>query len=233
MSKFNPTDDELLLKLRSNRYMTPFAEIVRLMPNHTQDSLRNRMWELRKKDEKWFKDETIGYLDIESSDFKANRGFMLSWALGVKGKTLSDHITKKEIFDEKFDHRIVASLTEACKSVDVLVTYYGTGFDLKFWRTRALEMNQAFPHYNSIKHIDLYYEVKSKLCLTRNSLDAACHLFGKDTKTHFDVGLWRLAAVGNVKAMKLVLAHNTIDVDLLKFLFDKLKPYQKFTRRSI
>jgi uncharacterized protein YprB with RNaseH-like and TPR domain len=82
---------------------------------------------------------SIGYFDIETSNFTANNGFMVSWAIKKKGQDeiLYDEITQKEILSGEFDLRIIKSLLASMRDFSVLVTYYGTGFDIPFVRTRA------------------------------------------------------------------------------------------------
>lgn len=82
----------------------------------------------------------VGYFDIETSNFEANAGYMVSYAIkekGEDGKIFYDELDQKELLDGTFDLRLIKSLLEAFQYFDVIVTYYGTGFDIPFIRTRA------------------------------------------------------------------------------------------------
>ena len=176
----------------------------------------------------------MGYLDIETTSFNADYGYMLTWCLKTKeGKVFYDKITKEEVFDYTFDKRIVESLVKRLKEYKILVTYYGTGFDIPFIRTRALIHNLEFPAYGEIYTFDLYYVVKSKLKLTRNSLDKACETLGIKGKTHVDTKIWQLAALGDENSIKKVLTHNRYDVIILEKLHNRLVFARKWTKTSI
>lgn len=183
----------------------------------------------------WWKQVRTGYLDIETTQFNAAYGYMVSWSIKDResGEILSDGLTKKDITSGHFDRRIVKSLLKAMEQFDCVVTYYGTGFDIPFIRTRAYSNGFDFFNVGQIKHIDLYYIVKSKLKLQRSSLEAATHLFGIEGKNHVDPEIWMRAAVGDPKAMEYVLDHNQRDVDILNGLHDRLETQSKFNKRSI
>ena len=92
----------------------------------------------------WYLDPEMkmGYFDIETSNFTANNGHMVSWAIKERGKDDEDglhydEITQEEILAGRFDLRLVKSVLKAMRKFNILVTYYGTGFDLPFIRTRA------------------------------------------------------------------------------------------------
>lgn len=191
---------------------------------------------LLKNKQRWYEEEdlVLASFDIETTNFKANIGFILSWAIKYhNGKTVYDVITKKDIMDGKFDKRIVKSLLDELENVDILVSYYGTGFDVPFLRTRALYWGFNFPAYGSIYHFDVYYRVRRLLKLHRNSMDAASRFFGIDGKTHVDVSMWAKAAYGHAKSLKEILDHNVEDVKITEELFKITEDYSKWTRRSL
>lgn len=183
----------------------------------------------------WWEGLAIASVDIESSNFDANAGFMLSWAVKVHngGPLLYDVITKDEIFDLKFDKRISKSLVDVLKTIDIIVSYYGTGFDIPFMRTRALYWGQKFPYYGTIYNFDVYYRVKRLLKLHRNSLDAATRFFGIEGKDHVLMDIWNKARYGDPKALDYVVNHNLEDVKILEDLFKKVERYSAWTRKSI
>ena len=74
---------------------------------------------------------------------------------------------------------------------DKVIGYYSTKHDIPFLRTRCadvanrLGIPNEFPKFQAVKHYDLYYTVKYKLKLTRNSLEAVCRFYGIKAKTHY------------------------------------------------
>lgn len=186
-------------------------------------------------DAQWWRHIKTGYIDIESTGFKGDFNFMLSWSIydPKNNHTYYDYITQKDLLTGTFDKRILKSLLNKLSEYDCIVTYYGTKFDVKMIRTRAFSNGLQFPNFGQIKHIDLYYTVKSKLLLSRNSLDSACRLFGIEGKNHLNLNIWIRASIGHKKSIDYVVDHNKRDVKILYELHEKLASQAKFTKRSI
>lgn len=193
----------------------------------------------------------IGYLDIESDGLKADFSTMLTWCIKEKdGNIAYDSVTKDELFNGETDKRIVESCVREMQKYKIICSYYGTGFDIPFLRAKALHYNTYFPSYifeehemkngntrvvtvPELYHFDLYYTVKSKLCISRKSLDAACDYLGIKGKTSIDKEFWRKAKYGDSIALDYVLEHNAGDVNILEALHNKLEPFAKWNRNSI
>lgn len=189
----------------------------------------------------------IGYFDIETDNLNADWGTILTWCIKEKDGPIAYSInTKKELFDEKFDERLVAEFLDELKKYKIIVGYYSTGFDLGFMRAKALHYGMEFPGYELIKdeknnwaakpelyHWDLYYTVKSKLKISRRSLDNACDYLGIEGKTPISKNAWRYAKYGNPDALEEVLKHNIGDVDILEQLHNKLEFAAKWYRRGV
>jgi len=178
--------------------------------------------------------ERIGILDVECSGLVADFGILLTWCIKEYGKSdiYNDLINEKDLRGD-LDKRITKSLALEIQNYDTIITYYGTKFDLSFIRSRCLYHNLDFSPYGSIKHIDVYYMVKSKLRLSRNRLETACRLLGIKGKTHLDGRYWVKALTGDKKAINYILTHNKADVIILEKLYDRIKDYTKGTNRSI
>ena len=191
----------------------------------------------------WYEDEghRIGYLDIEASGLSANQAWMLSWAIKDRDDTIPnyDFVRQDEFFEKpgkinlNYDKRVVKTLLDEMKNYTVLVTYYGTGFDIPFIRTRAMKYGLRFPYYGEISHIDLYYQVRSKMSLNRNSLAQATEFLEISGKTHLNFSYWGLAAMSDKKSMEKLVEHNTADVEILEDLHYRLEPYCKSTKKSL
>jgi|WetSurMetagenome_2_1015567.scaffolds.fasta_scaffold107936_4 uncharacterized protein YprB with RNaseH-like and TPR domain len=176
----------------------------------------------------------LGYLDIESDGLKADFSTMLTWCIKEKdGPIASDYVNKKELFEGKADERIIKSLVEELRKYKIIIGYFSTGFDIPFVRTKALHYGLDFPSYGELYHWDLYYTVKSKLNLSRKSLDNACDYLGIKGKTPIDKEVWRRAKYGDPKALVEVLEHNRGDVRITELLHDKIAFTRKWIKSSI
>jgi len=178
----------------------------------------------------------MGYLDIETTGLDADFSTILTWSIKEKdGKVVFDCITKKELFDNGNEKRILESLLKEMKKYKILVGYYSGSmhFDIPYIRTKMLRYNLDFPEYGSIYHFDLYNVVKSRLKLSRSSLDNVCNYLGINGKTKFDKDWWRKAHWGDPEALKYVLLHNIGDVEITEKLHNRLVTFRRWTKTSI
>ena len=264
---------------------TPFtieelhAKFKRAGQDRSRDALRNRAYLLRKdkvqdgfaRRAEWFDGMRWGHLDIETTNFHANFGHMLSWAMYCPtdftakkhkvrrhqqmqinsglggyfatkpknhkpGTVFFDVVWAKEVIDyDRQDQRISQTLINAMHDrADMLVTYYGTGFDLKFMRSRAMWWHQDdFPTVGEKYHLDMYYRARSLGKMHRNSLGAHTGFLGIPGKDHVLGETWGRARTGDVKALDYVINHNVEDVVILEELYERYKPYFRLTKKSI
>jgi len=203
----------------------------------TTDSIRNKVFTLRKEGRhEWLDEERIGFFDIETSHLKATIGNMISWALKpLGGETKFAAWTRKEATDyNKMDRRIMKELIEELRNYDLLVTYFGTGFDLKFIRTRAMILGlKGFPQFGQLKHFDVYYSVRNKLALHSNRLAVATEALGIEGKTPLPPAVWGRGRLGYPDAIEEIRVHNIGDVEILEELYQEMIPYVQITRKSI
>jgi uncharacterized protein YprB with RNaseH-like and TPR domain len=217
---------------------TPYAKMLTDFPGLTIEDLKARVKILADTGtNRWVDGVRIGFLDIESSHLKANIGIMLSWSMKLKdGEVLYDVINREEAIDkDKQDKRIVKSLLDAIdQNVDMLVTYYGTGFDIPFIRTRAMYwgFDDCLGHGDKI-HYDLYYTVRGKLQLHSNRLAVATEFLGIEGKTRLPPETWGQARLGYPEALEYVVDHCNEDVIILEDLYNEVKKYKKMTRKSV
>jgi len=191
----------------------------------------------------WYKkpNQRLGYLDIESNGLDANNGRMLSWAIKPyrENQISSDYVKWDDIFEKpglvnrEFDKRLVMSLLAEMQNYTGFATYYGTGFDIKYIRAKAMQYGLQFPRFGEMGHIDLYYQVVGKMKLSRNSLKVSTKFLGISGKTDLDFEYWQLACLGDKEAMSELLEHNKQDVIILEKLHRELEPYGKFDRKSL
>lgn len=183
--------------------------------------------------------ERVAILDIETSNLKADYGIVLTWCLKplgsddiLKGQITAADIRKGRKGDE--DRRIVKDLIGAIQNFDKLITYFGKRFDVPYLRARALHMGEFFPRFGTIKHIDVFDIVKHRFCMSRKSQEVACRfLLNHTDKTHFSGSIWRDAARGDRKALKMVMEHNIYDVTDLEKLYLRVIDYSRRNDVSI
>ncbi len=183
----------------------------------------------------WWDGQTVAYLDIETSNLKADFGFILSWCIKYKDDPdiRYDVITKKELFNYTFDKRVVQSLVKELQNVDILVTFYGKEFDAKFIRTRALYWEIDFPPYGSIFHWDVYFHAKKDLKLHNGTLETVTQFLGIDGKSRMDFNMLNLARYGHRPSLDILLEHNRQDVIILEKLHKRIGDYSKWIKTSI
>ena len=142
-------------------------------------------------------------------------------------------ITTNEIRSKQLDKELTKRLINDFSKFDAVVTYYGSKCDLPYMRTRALKWKLKFPSYGYIKHVDMYYIVKNKLSLNRNSLANACALLGIKGKNHVFGDIWIRAVTGDKKSIDYIQKHNLLDVIILEKLYDRMITFSAKTNRSI
>lgn len=180
--------------------------------------------------------EKIGMLDIESTGLQANWGFMVSWCIKEYGKPIIHEglVTRKEIQSNQQDKRIIQSCVEEMKKYDRLVTWYGSGFDLPYIRTRAIFHGIDFPRYRDIYHTDLYYIARNKLKLHRYHLKTVCEFFDIPSKMHpMTPKLWAKIPMGDKETLLTILEHNREDVNSTDAVFDALLEHMLVGKRSV
>jgi len=179
--------------------------------------------------------ERVGFLDIETSNLKATFGFVFCYCIADEGtnKIIGSRIDKKDL-NGKMDKRILIQLLKDLENYHRIVTYYGTRFDIPFLRTRCLYHQLPFPEYGMVYHTDLYYVVRNKLQLHRNTQEIATRfLIGESEKTHYGQDQWLRGMVGNEKALRYIYDHCKRDVRDLKKLYEILVFQRGYSRRGM
>lgn len=185
--------------------------------------------------------EKVGYLDIETSNFSASFGVVITWCIKEDGGEIYEGHLQTEDFENseagQYDKRIIQSCVDSMGQFDRLVVYWGKDrrFDIPFLRTRAVSMNVDFPLYQERVVSDAYDLVKNKFKFGRNSLAAACTQFGIESKeTPISPQVWMDATLGrSTKAIQTILQHNKEDVISTEALWRKVHNYSSDARTSI
>ena len=179
--------------------------------------------------------EKIGIFDIETKGLKANWSHMLCWCMKEQGKDVihSDLITSREARD-KNDKRIVKSASDEIKKYDRILTYYGSGFDIPYTRSRALYQGIEFPGYKDLYTTDMYFICRTKFRIHSNRLGAICEFFGIDAKNHpMTPELWKRAGAGDPEALQTILTHCREDVESTDKVYELLLSHMMVSKRSI
>ena len=183
--------------------------------------------------------ENLGFLDIETQTdgFKAQSGYMISWVLEIYNiksrsskiyhmvinKEIIKRCNKKENLD--YDKEIIPELIRSMKECDLIITHYGTWFDIPFIRTRCNILKIPFiSHSDKIRFSDTWKIARVTGSYKSNSLDnIARTLKIKVKKTKVDYAHWKLSVFGRKKHFDYILKHNFIDVQVLKKVWFKLE----------
>lgn len=177
----------------------------------------------------------IGYFDIETDGLQANFNYVLTYAIKTRDKDeyYTGCISKQDILSYQLDKRILKKMIDDLLRYDVIITYYGTRFDIPFIRTRALSFGLEFPVFGLVKHKDVYYMVRNKLKLHKNTLESACGILGIRGKNHVKGNFWMRAKHGDEKALAYVMDHNIKDVQITERLHKRLEGFVKETYKSM
>jgi len=184
-------------------------------------------------------------LDIETEDLSADFGIMFCWAIldMDNNKIIEDIITLDDIkkyksskrnVHPKEDSRIITSLVDSLKNYQWVVTHYGSLFDLKFIRTRAVICNIPFPEFGSMYQQDTCKMLWAKFKLRRNNLAAATrNLVGKTRKDHLSLSLKHACLRGEKWALDDTMKHCRKDVLDTRDLYNKINPFVRKGKTSI
>lgn len=174
-------------------------------------------------------DLKVGYFDLETSNLKADFGWIISWCIkhADEDKFESYVLKKRDYRSQTRDKQATLELIKTLGKFDKIVTFYGSRFDIPFARTRALIHNLQFIPPKTKLHLDLYYHVRSKLKLSHNRLGSCGEALGLETeKTSISSKVWSNAGLAyDKKALEYIFDHNKKDTVLLEELHKVLEPY--------
>jgi len=165
----------------------------------------------------------VGILDIESSGLIGDFGVTFCVVIKIFGRD-ELKIFKMDIGPRDMlasEKKMLKELVHYLRTLDGIVTYYGTGFDIPFLRTRMLSHGLT-GYIRKLRHLDLYYTVRGKLLLSRNRLMNVIEMLKIADGTVPDKGRvepakWmRVIFAGDKKAMQEVVDHCVEDVYALE-----------------
>lgn len=136
---------------------------------------------------------------------------------------LDDPNFKKHIHDDTF---VLKEFSKIISQADIWVAHYGQGFDIKMFSGRLLL--KGLPPLPDIPHYDTCLLARKLFKLNYNNLDYLAKQLGYKGKTENSKGLWRRCFEGDIKALKQIASYNRNDIDILRFVFEKMMPFIKF-----
>ena len=129
------------------------------------------------------------------------------------------------------EKKILEWLKNKLNNCDLVVTWYGSGFDIPFICTRALVHNVDLNILNEIQMLDLCQWSRAKLLLSSYSLESVAKFLGISGGRGFKefhgtdiLALFKLAERGDNEARKLIIEHCEEDIVVLELVHEKLKP---------
>lgn len=165
--------------------------------------------------------------DLETSDLRSDWGFTIcggyKWLddKEVYCPSIMDYEGWQE--DPTNDRKLVKELHRVLSQAEMIVTFYGKGFDLKWMNSKCLE--HGLPVLPNIPHVDLFFVAKSNLNLSRKSLDNIGKYLNLPKKKFYVSGaIWKRARIGKADAIQKVIEHCKADVLMTEKLYYRLRP---------
>lgn len=169
--------------------------------------------------------------DIETSHLKGDFGYCLAFGYKYYGAkrthvlSIADYPAhaKDPTNDTaliKDAHRILTD------EADVIVSFYGKEFDRKFLNTRMMMAGLSPLPPLGYEHVDCYYAARYNFALHSNRLASVAAAVGAPIEeTPLSGAIWVRAMAGDKKAIKYIVEHCRRDVDVLEYVYTKLRPY--------
>jgi len=171
--------------------------------------------------------------DIETSNLTADFSIMLTACIKPFGK--ESMVFRGDIYPDWHTNRVndqplcEAVALELAKHA-VVITHYGTGFDLPYIRTKM--MKYGLPPLPVMFGVDTYSIAKANFRLSRKRLQTMAEYLNLGKKEGVEGNLWLEAAMsGSKEAMDSIVEHNILDVEILEKLAAISFPYMRSMRR--
>jgi uncharacterized protein YprB with RNaseH-like and TPR domain len=172
----------------------------------------------------------ILHFDIEATSLEASFGTCLCMGYRYNDQKTT-RIATAEQFPAKKGEEPDAGLMRhlhdlITNEADILVSWYGKEYDRKFLNARMLMAGLPPMPPLSSEHIDLFFTYRANLKLHSGRLQGVSEALGCPiSKTPVRADVWRAAQRGDAKALAYVVDHCKRDVDILHWLYGKLRPY--------
>ncbi|MEM5852865.1 MAG: ribonuclease H-like domain-containing protein [Candidatus Aenigmatarchaeota archaeon] len=164
------------------------------------------------------------FLDIECTNNKADIGHLVAVGI-IKGN-------KKEVKfveDEADEKEVLAWLKEELKGCEMVITWYGSKFDIPFILSRAVVNGLDLSELSKIPSLDLCEFFRKNFLFSKNSLSEIAKILnipknneisGKDV-----LKLYMKSTRGDEKSKKMIIEHCLNDLEVMEKIFEKISPY--------
>jgi len=166
------------------------------------------------------------YLDIETNAKTASDGMVIAIGAMIEGEP---EVRFADSFDE--ERKALTWFKEKLQGCDIVVTWFGTGFDIPFLLSRSIIHGVDLAELAELPMLDLYEWSRAKLLLTSYSLESVARFLGIHGGKGFKefhgadiLSLFKLVERGDVESRRLIVEHCKEDVAVLKLIHDRLKP---------
>lgn len=160
------------------------------------------------------------YLDIETEGQKADEGGVVAVGIWLRRPEVRLCLTKEQ------EKSALQWLARQLEEVDLLVTWFGSGFDLPFLMARASLLNVSLRSLRQIRHLDLCEWCRKNLLLSRYSLEHVAKFFGYRRRVPFQgadmSALIKQARRGDKRAADWIKEHCLEDLTLLRKIYRRL-----------
>lgn len=166
----------------------------------------------------------VAMWDIETSDLQVNFGIMLVGGVQKLGSRRPFIVAKNKIGTD--DRIVVAKLIEEMEHYDLLVSYNGIKFDLKWLNSKALYhgLRPLSPKF----HLDMLPVAKRVFRTHSKRLDVVADYLGYSGKTSLRPEVWQKAThEADPTSMRYIIDHNKKDLIALEFVYLRLMPFVK------
>jgi len=128
------------------------------------------------------------------------------------------------------DQPIVVDITNELSKHAVVLTHYGTNFDIRYLRGKLARY--GLPNLPPMFGVDTYQVAKQNFKVSRRRLETLGEYFQLGEKSGVKGNLWLDASLnGNSRALDAIVAHCIVDVELLEKLGALSFPYMRSIKR--
>jgi len=171
------------------------------------------------------------FLDIECTNINADIGQIT--AVGI---IKEDKREVKFVGSLEEEKEVLNWLKKELENCDLIITWYGSKFDIPFILTRALINNIDMSKLLKIHSLDLCEFCKRNFLFSKNNLSEISkslniqknkEISGKDV-----LRLYIKALKGDKKAREEIIKNCLDDLETLEKIFKKLEPYLSLTTKN-
>jgi uncharacterized protein YprB with RNaseH-like and TPR domain len=164
--------------------------------------------------------------DIETRGLQADYGsiFCIGWKWygekSVNVKSIHD-LPGKHLLDDT--ELVKWFIEEVWNKADIAVGWYSSGHDEPFLRTRAIIHGLEAP--KNVTTLDLWGKVWKRFKFSKNSLDNVTRHLKLGNKWYNPPEDFEKVLYGDKAAMKRIVKHCRVDVEITEEAYERLKPY--------